>query len=154
MTDFHNVPDANSQNVTPDFALKVFGHPDDVLDDPRLTKDEKRTLLASWVSDANSVPHIPSLRQLPDGSIVKVDDILRALKALDSRGANQSVREIPAPLWRRPFECRRGSALRNWSRYGNGADDDDDPPPCPAYAAKNPRTGGGGAFANPEPVAA
>ena len=73
---------ANHQTEHADPRSAVFGHPDDVLKDWRLTADEKRCLLAAWACDTNAVPHIPSLRQLPDGSIVNVDEILDALESL------------------------------------------------------------------------
>jgi len=66
-------------------ALPLFGHPDDLVSDTRLTTEEKRVLLASWASDANALPYVPSLRQLPDGSIIKVDEIDPACpEALDA----------------------------------------------------------------------
>ena len=110
-------------------------------------------MLASWASDANAVPHIPSLRQLPDGSIVNVDDILRALKTLDGPSDTNTVGEGGTVLSTQPF-IRRRVGLRTWSRYRLGRDDDDDPPPCPAYAAIRPKSGGGAAFACAEPVPA
>ena len=142
---------ANHQTEHADPRSAVFGHPDDVLKDRRLTADEKRCLLAAWACDTNAVPHIPSLRQLPDGSIVNVDEILDAMKALDASVEATSSRSGLRLLWRRPFERRRGSKLRNWTRFGRWpGDDDDDPPPCPAFAAVKPRAGGGAALAEPE----
>jgi hypothetical protein len=150
MNDRYSLHEESRQ--TTDIAREVFGHPYDVVDHPNLSSDEKRALLASWASGANAVPHMPSLRQLPDGSIVKVDDILRALKALDERcdiiagPGNRTAR------WQLPFKRRRGTWPRSWP--GHGRDDDDDPPPCPAAAALRPKDGGGAAFACPEPLAA
>ena len=150
MTDFNISPD---EPQTSDLGImpELFGNPDDVLANSQLTTDEKRALLASWASDANAVAHIPSLRQLPDGSIVNVGEILRALKALDA----QSIPPCNSRLrWQRPFERRRGAVLRLWPRNARRSDDDDDPPPCPAVAAVRPRGGGGAAFACKEPVVA
>jgi hypothetical protein len=149
MNDRYTLPEGTRRTPA---AREVFGHPYDVVDHPDLTIDAKRALLASWASDANAVPHMPSLRQLPDGSIVKVDDILRALKALDERcDIRDGVGGRPA-LWRLPLKRRRRSWT--WPRPGHGRDDDDDPPPCPATAAVRPKDGGGAAFACPEPLAA
>jgi hypothetical protein len=61
----------------------VFTHPEEVLDDQTLAFADKRSLLASWASDALAVEDAPSLRQLPSGAVVRVDDIIAALKTLD-----------------------------------------------------------------------
>ena len=136
----------------PDLHYEVFWHPDEVLGDPHLSIEEKRALLAFWASDANAVADVPAMRQLPDGSIIKVDDILRALQALDALD-NATLDESHSPLWQGSL-LRRGPALRKWPRKHRRPDDDDDPPPSPAYAARRPKGSGGGAFAIPEPVAA
>lgn len=116
MSDLHPLP---SENDTLHVGkLTSFSHPDDVLADHDLTIPEKRRLLASWVSDANSVPHMPTLRQLPDGSVVKAEDILRALGTLDASDTSRSL------SWRAPFQRRRGWILRNAHRRGRGPDDD------------------------------
>ena len=60
-----------------------FAHPDEVVDDQELTLADKRSLLASWASDALAVEDSPSLRQLASGAVVRVDDIMAALKSLD-----------------------------------------------------------------------
>ncbi len=38
-----------------------FSHPDDVLNDAKLSTDEKRGILACWASNANSVEDAPAL---------------------------------------------------------------------------------------------
>jgi hypothetical protein len=119
-----------------------------------LSTQEKRALLASWASDANAVPHLTSLRQLPNGSIVKVDDIVSALKALDARDDFASSIGARASLWERPFRRSQRLGLKKWYRNGRGPDDEDDPPPSPVSAPVRPKNSGGGAFAHPEPVAA
>jgi hypothetical protein len=55
-----------------------------VVDDPDLTINEKRAILASWVSDACAVEAAPALRR-PSGAAgaIAVDDILEALRKLD-----------------------------------------------------------------------
>jgi hypothetical protein len=144
----------NSRLTNPSLEYQVFGHPDEVVEDPRLSTKEKRALLASWASDANAVPHVPMQRQFPDGSIVNVDDILRALKSLDEREGSAALEESDSPKWQRYFTRRRASIFRKWPWKHRGPDDDDDPPPCPAYAARRRRGSVGGVFAIPEPEAA
>jgi len=62
----------------------VFNHPRDVLNDPDLTKQEKRAILSSWASDACAVDSMPALRQPPgDKAPVGFDDIVDALRSLD-----------------------------------------------------------------------
>ncbi len=105
-------------------------HPNEVASDPQLTQAEKREVLASWASDVRAVPDAPALRQLDNGAVVRVDDILRALKSLnDGAGPEQTTFGPFRPFagLRIRFPTRLKSALRrSWS------DDDDDPPPCPA----------------------
>jgi hypothetical protein len=151
MTDLHHLLTANE-------AWQVntstrFSHPDDVLAAPDLTVPEKRSLLASWVSDANAVPHLPSLRQLPDGTLLKAEDILRALKTLDAGDDTANTDRIRTMSWRMPFERRRGLVFRKRIRRSRGPDDDD-PPPSPAYAMPRPHDGGGAASAYAQPVPA
>lgn len=95
-------------------------HPDDVLEDAALRPEEKRSILASWASDANAVDDRPWLRQTDSGFQVPVREIMEALKRLDGRTSP-----------RRPG--RRSSD-----------DDDDDPPPTPAGAGLPPNPGQGG----------
>lgn len=66
---------------------RAFRQPSDVLDDPDLTTNEKRAILASWASDACAVEASPELRQPTDGPPVKFDDIMDALRALDKEAA-------------------------------------------------------------------
>ena len=62
----------------------VFNHPRDVLNDPDLSKREKRAILSSWASDACAVDSMPGLRQPPGGAAaVSFDDIVDALRSLD-----------------------------------------------------------------------
>ncbi|WP_143748423.1 hypothetical protein [Mesorhizobium carmichaelinearum] len=127
-------------------------HPDDVVGLPDLSAAEKRAILASWASDACSVPEIPLLRQLEDGTIAMIDDILRALKTLDGVSDDNRQNRNRA-LWGAPHARRRQNKGVPWP-HRRRRDDDDDPPPCPAYGAIVPRRGGGGAMASPEPVLA
>lgn len=153
MTDFQSLP-GKGRAIRPNLALEVFGDPAEVLDDPRLSTQEKRALLASWESDANAVPHLPALRQLPNGSIVKVDQIFDALKSLDARDDIASTNVSLAALWQRPFRRSQRLPLKTWYRNGRGPYDDDDPPPSPVSAPVRPKSSGGGACAHPEPMAA
>ena len=77
-------------------GLQAFGAPasllrgpEDVLASPALSHCEKRSILASWASDACAVESMPAWRCLPEtGALVPLDDILSALHALDRGGLN------------------------------------------------------------------
>ena len=43
---------------------QAFSHPTDVVNDPDLTLNEKRAILASWASDACAIESVPALRAL------------------------------------------------------------------------------------------
>ena len=66
-----------------DNGIHSTSDPRMLLSDAALSEIEKRNILASWASDRRAVVNNPSLRQLDDGTIVNLDDILNALKALD-----------------------------------------------------------------------
>ena len=87
---------------------QAFGHPSEVVNDPDLTVDEKRAILASWASDACAVDSIPPLRKTPSGRVVSFDDVVDALQSLDAEA--EKVRWKP----------RRGLKwlLRRRGRYG------------------------------------
>jgi hypothetical protein len=112
-------------------------HPDDVMGHPQLTRAQKQEILASWASDARTVHNHPTLRQLDNGAIVRVGDVLRALSSLDENAkCGPQAFHLLRPLAQRqhcPVPWSR-IALRRWSR----GDDDDDPPPCPAIIARPP----------------
>ena len=118
--------------------VAMLGYPNDVLSHPGLPASEKRSILASWASDARAVENAPDLRQLDNGAVVSVDEILQALRALDhgepAAGAGYSVSQGAHPLAkhtpRRIWHLRR----RRFDRIKRD-DHDDDPPPCPASAA-------------------
>jgi hypothetical protein len=62
----------------------AYEDPSDVVNDPDLTLNEKRAILASWASDACAIEAVPSLRCLPDGKRpVPFDEVMDALQALD-----------------------------------------------------------------------
>jgi len=103
-------------------------NPRDVVRDPRMTVQEKRALLASWASDARAVQDHPALRRLDDGRLVKIDDLLGALKTLDRIKSKGSPVDQTTPSIRPGHWSRLG---RLWRRHRDD-DDDDDPPPAPA----------------------
>ena len=77
-----------------DFNLDYFLHPAgafrtpmEVVNDPDLTVQEKRAILASWASDACAVEASPALREPAPTSVVRFDDIMDALKRLDGEAA-------------------------------------------------------------------
>ena len=125
------------KSFTPRPATLLRGHfnnPGSVLADASLTVDEKRSLLASWASDARAVPDHPGLRRLDDGAIVDLDDILESLKQLEripstTRSTSSSNRFYRRQSW---------AVLNRILRRGENDDDDDDPT-SPAPIAPRPR---------------
>ena len=107
----------------------MFGHPGEVLGDPDLTISDKRSVLASWASDAYAVENSPSFRQLASGAVVSVDDIMDALKTLDG------------PLCEAAFTTYRSFGRRSSkpvvTRRNRGPGNDDEPSP-PAMGARMP----------------
>jgi hypothetical protein len=123
-----------------------FMHPDEVLSEAGLTHSEKREILASWASDIRAVPNAPALRQLDNGAVLRLDDILRALSTLDDAWGRTQPGRDPRQGRRARFSKRLELAFRRPWRD----DDDDDPPPCPAVISRPP--GGplwGGVTASP-----
>ncbi|GJD60278.1 hypothetical protein MPEAHAMD_0414 [Methylobacterium frigidaeris] len=118
----------------------VFRHPRELLAHPRLSRAEKRAILASWASDACALENAPGLRCLVGcrAEPVPVDAVLGALAELD-RGSSRREAVTPATR-RRPSQRRSGAPwnLRSSTRPGR-RDDDDDPPPCPAALMPAPR---------------
>jgi hypothetical protein len=66
---------------------QAFEHPSHVINDPDLTLNEKRAILASWASDACSLEAAPHLRCAPGKRPVLFDEVVEALRTLD-REAN------------------------------------------------------------------
>src|SRR5437879_13856726 len=65
---------------------QAFEHPSHVVNDPDLTLNEKRAILASWASDACAIESAPSLRNAPGGKKpVRFDDVMEALRTLDKQ---------------------------------------------------------------------
>ena len=73
---------------------QAFGHPSEVVNDPDMTLNEKRAILASWASDACAVEAAPELRAAPRGSIVRFDDIMEALRTLDKQVNGDKYRRV------------------------------------------------------------
>ncbi|WP_339159289.1 hypothetical protein [Methylobacterium bullatum] len=75
----------------------VFRHPREVLAHPLLNREEKRTILASWVSDACALENAPGLRCLTGARAepVTVEALLAALAELDG-GASRTCTAISA----------------------------------------------------------
>jgi len=67
----------------------AFRSPMEVVNDPDMTTQEKRAILASWASDACAVEAAPDLRQPCGASPIRFDDIMEALKRLDGQAAGQ-----------------------------------------------------------------
>jgi len=59
----------------------AFTHPNEVVCHPDLSINEKRSILASWASDACAVESVPELRRAPSGTTVTFDEIMDALRA-------------------------------------------------------------------------
>ncbi len=87
---------------------RAFRHPSEVVNDPDLTLNEKRAILASWASDACALEAAPDLRETPSGT-VRFDDIMEALRGLD-RQANDGAASVPRRLMRKR---RFGGLLRS-----------------------------------------
>jgi hypothetical protein len=80
-----NQADHTPNNVKLFFhPVSHYGSPDDVLDDAKLSTEEKRLILSSWASDMYAVESHPALREVPGiPHRLRLDDILAALKRLD-----------------------------------------------------------------------
>jgi len=77
-----------------------YRHPREVLADHSLSIQEKRAILASWASDACSLPLRPWLRQVPGKEApVAFDDVMDALRSLDYGPSirDASDRRTPSP---------------------------------------------------------
>jgi hypothetical protein len=81
----------------------AFDRPEDVVRDPDLTTEEKRSILSSWASDACSVESQPGV---PPGAKhpVSFDEIVDALRSLDSE---------PLPKWKRVIRRARSGSNEN-----------------------------------------
>jgi hypothetical protein len=92
---------------------QAFGHPTQVVNDPDLTLNEKRAILASWASDACAVEAAPDLRSNARGAPVRFDAIMEALRTLD--------RQANGHRYRRVLHHRRGLLRRKPANRSNGS---------------------------------
>jgi hypothetical protein len=76
---------------------QAFEHPSEVVNDPDLTLNEKRAILASWASDACAIEAAPELRTGPKAP-VRFNDIMEALRSLD--------KQANGARYRNPFGLR------------------------------------------------
>ncbi|WMT92791.1 hypothetical protein [Pelagibacterium sp. H642] len=66
-----------------DSDLMGFMSPSEIVQDPMLSLERKRQLLAYWASDIHAVPGAPAFRSYLLGPAVTIDAIKDALMALD-----------------------------------------------------------------------
>jgi hypothetical protein len=101
---------------------QAFEHPQDVVNDPDLTLNEKRAVLASWASDACAVEASPALRRAPGSRReVSVDDILEALRSLDKQANEASGASwVRRQVRRRAIETFRVRRRRTDEGSGHG----------------------------------
>ncbi|MBV9627644.1 MAG: hypothetical protein JO230_06055 [Xanthobacteraceae bacterium] len=67
----------------------TYRTPMEVVNDPEMTVQEKRAILAAWASDACAVESTSELTQLTSAEQVRFDDVMDALKYLDGEAAAQ-----------------------------------------------------------------
>jgi hypothetical protein len=94
---------------------KAFCHPLDVVRDPDMTVSEKRSVLASWASDACAIESNPTLRETASGSVVSYDDIIDALQSLDGEQSSHTV----------TYTFKRRQRRRQWTKWKDGGDRSD-----------------------------
>lgn len=89
---------------------RAFAHPSNVVDDPDLTLNEKRAILASWASDASAGNANPLQRRSAEGRTANWDDVMDALKALDLQAAKARQVRLDADLFWWPRRGLQGGA--------------------------------------------
>jgi hypothetical protein len=151
MTEFSRAVAATTDAMNSLDPMGKMGSPEDILAEATMSIEEKRALLASWASDAHAVPDMPMYRQLDDGSLVTVDEILRALKALDGANASRTPGRSDFSVWLAPFNRRSKGRFRRLMKTAAQPGDDDDPPPSPVRA-RVPASGGEATFTWPDPL--
>ena len=88
------------------------------VDDPDLTLNEKRAILATWASDACAIEAVPSWRHLPGGKRpIPFDDVMDALRALDQEAREQGR---AAAYRRAPTRSRHPAPRRGNPDRGRG----------------------------------
>jgi len=95
---------------------QAFEHPSHVVNDPDLTLNEKRAILASWASDACAIEAAPMLRHTPAGRPVRFDDVMDAFRTLDRQAQEQGGarwrRLLRRERWRHRSDPRDGNQGR------------------------------------------
>ncbi|MCW5681119.1 MAG: hypothetical protein KF794_10525 [Xanthobacteraceae bacterium] len=78
------------------FIGRLYFHPNEIVKDPNIPVKRKRSLLADWASDRNSVESKPALRRNPiTGVQCTLAEIISALRSLDDD-------PLPPPSMRAP----------------------------------------------------
>jgi hypothetical protein len=98
----------------------AFIHPSEVVNDPDLTLNEKRAILAAWASDSCAVKSEPTLRAHPaSAKPVEFDEIMDALRELDKQAQLGRLamphykRRLSPPMRQRSASQRRSSNDRH-----------------------------------------
>jgi len=74
---------------------QAFSHPSEVVNDPDLTLNEKRAILASWASDACAIEAAPALRPAAKAVGAKVDTDDRLFEGKSAAGVLELLATVP-----------------------------------------------------------
>jgi len=122
-----NLETLRKLNETGIERTRKFSFPHALIDDPSLSLNQKRAILAEWASDACAIESFPTLRLLPGTTFpVTLSSIMDALVRLDDDC--ESDDSPLAPAW-------RPSGTASSRGNGRGAD-------CVAYHFSRDRTAG------------
>lgn len=89
---------------------RTYAEPRCVLNDPGLSIEEKRSILAAWASDAFAVENAPALRRMPGSERdVTIDELLEALSTLDHKVEGLVVSTSRRQVRRAAIEAFRAS---------------------------------------------
>src|ERR1700709_232331 len=106
-------------------SAPFLARPEDILGDPTLSKEEKRAVLASWLSDARALPDAPRWRQLDNGALVDVDGLYTALRGVDDfAGGMEGGASVAASSTSWPLR-QKSRWIGNFIRRKRDDDDDD-----------------------------
>jgi hypothetical protein len=98
---------------------QAFEHPSNVVNDPDLTLNEKRAILASWASDACAIAAAPDLRRAPGGKkAVKFDDVMEALRTLDKQEHGDVAARCRRALRRGRLQSKRSDSADGSEGHG------------------------------------
>jgi len=76
--------------------VSIFGSPQDVVDDPWFSKEEKRTILLSWARDELVIEQVAG-RDMPDlHAKSRIDAVIEALALFDPPAAREYLGVIRA----------------------------------------------------------